>query len=227
MGDAVSEAQTDFINACLENKLVLGLGAKGSGKSYLMLNFLRHAMDNNLFQRYILILPAFEFEQADSYKFINHMRKDIFVFTHYNEVITRDLIKNQMDPKKGKLKTLFVIDDSSAQNIFNIDNNLKHMITVLRHLNVCMWLICHSCSGILSPFIRMNTDILLLSKLTNNKLLETVYEEFMSLHPKYNGRTGIIAFRQDFIKLHKDKYQSFYINCRNGYMSDTCVNWFK
>lgn len=202
-----------FVNSVLQNRVVLSIGVKGSGKSYLMLNFLRHCFKHKLYQRYVLVLPAFRFEQNDSYSFINEKDKNVFVFDEYHEIIASDILKFNA---KRKVKTLFIIDDASAQDIWSLDDSLKHLITILRHTETTLWMLVHAASGILSPFLRMNTDILLLSKLTNRKLLENIWEEYMSLHQEYSGRDGYKAFLDQFIELHKKKYQVFYIDNREN-----------
>lgn len=83
----------------------------------------------------------------------------------------------------------------------------------------------HSASGILSPFIRQQTDVLFLSKVTNYKLLKNIYEEFLSLIEEYVGNDGHKNFIDSVIKLHKDKYQVIYINIRTGSIDYNVSNW--
>jgi hypothetical protein len=128
--------------------------------------------------------------------------------------------------KKKKVKTLFVIDDCSGENVFNIDEHLQKLITVIRHLSITLYACVHSSTGILSPFIRQNTDMLLLSKMTNRRLIENLHEEFLSMTSEYEGREGLKKFVNDLIKLHKEKYQVMYINARSGLIADDVATWF-
>lgn len=205
----------EFADSLLQNRVVLSIGTKGSGKSFLMLNFLRFALKYKLYERYILVLPAYKFEQNDSYSFIDDKDPDIFIFEGYNEVIIAQLMEQQKNEKTQK-KTLCIVDDASGENVWRIDPSMQKMITVVRHLNITIWLIIHSATGVLSSFIRQQCDVLLLSKMTNAKLLENIWEEFLSLTYEYQGREGHKKFYNDFIKMHEQKYQVLYLDLRKN-----------
>lgn len=215
----------DFLESFNKNYVALSIGTKGSGKTYLMLKYLKFAMKNNIYDQYVLILPMFEMEQNGSYKFINIKDPIMFVFETYNEVITANLMKQQVKEKNDKKKVFYVIDDASGEDVFHIDESLRHLITSIRHFNVCLWMCIHSASGILSPFIRQQTDILFLSKITNFKLLKNIYEEFLSLMDDYVGNDGHKHFIESFIKLHKEKYQVIYMNIRTGLIDYNVAKW--
>lgn len=214
-----------FIQSVLKNRVILSLGTKGSGKTYLMLNYLRYSLTHGLYDMYILVLPAYVIEQQDSYKFLKEFEqeKNVYIFDHYDEFITAQFLKDQENPKKEKLKTLYIIDDASGENIWNIDPHLKSLITVIRHLETTLWLLVHATSRILAPFLRSNTDILLLCKVTSYKLMENIYDEFLSLTPQYYGKKN--QFISDFIELHKDKYQTMYIDMREDIIDMQAGNW--
>lgn len=206
-----------FIESLDKNRLILSLGTKGSGKTHLLLNYLRFCFENEKYEKYILILPAYNFEQNDSYEFIDSKRKDIYIMTEYSEAITKKLYDIQTKDKHKK-KTLFVLDDASGMSLFNLDDSLRQLITVLRHTNITMWMLIHAAKGILSTFIRMNTDVLLLSKITNKKLLETIYEEYLSMTEEYsNDNRGIKKFISDFRTLHRnEKFAVIYLDFREN-----------
>lgn len=216
---------TDFIESFNKNYVALSIGTKGSGKTFLMLKYLRYSLINNLYDQYVLVLPMFEMEQNGSYKFINAKDKHIYVFESYNEVITANLIKQQVKEKANKKKILYVIDDASGEDVFHLDDSLRNLITSIRHYNVGLWMCIHSASGILSPFIRQQTDILFLSKITNYKLLKNIYEEFLSLMGDYVGNDGHKNFIDKFIQLHKEKYQVIYMNIRTGIIDYNVSQW--
>lgn len=217
--------ETEFIESFLKNQVVLSIGTKSSGKTYLMLNYLKFALKNQIYDQYILVVPMFELEEKGSYTFINAKDPNIYVFDSYNEVITAQLIKQQIKEKKNKKKIMFVIDDASGEDVFRIDDSLRNLITSIRHYNVGLWICIHSASGILSPFIRQQTDILFLSKITNAKLLKNIYEEFLSLMDGYVGHEGHENFVKSVIQLHKEKYQVIYMNIRTGSLDYSVANW--
>lgn len=217
--------EDEFVNSILNNWVVLSIGTKGSGKTYLVLKYLKFAIERGLYDQYLLVLPMFMMEENDSYKFINPKDKNIFVYDTYHEVITSDLIKFQSKNKDNKKKTFFLIDDASGEQVFRIDDSLRHLITSIRHFNVCLWMCVHSASGILSPFIRQQTDILFLSKITNYKLLKNIYEEFLSLMENYMGHEGHENFVRSVIELHKEKFQVIYMNIRTGTIDYKVSEW--
>lgn len=217
--------EKEFVESILKNWVVLSIGTKGSGKTFLMLKYLKFAMENDLYDQYILVLPMFSLEENDSYNFIDPKQPHIFVFDTYNEVLTADLIKQQTKEKKEKRKIFFAIDDASGEDVWSIDDSLRHLITSIRHFNVALWMCVHSASGILSPFIRQQTDILFLSKITNYRLLKNIYEEFLSLMDDYIGHDGHQSFVRKFTELHREKYQVIYMNIRTGSIDYNVANW--
>jgi len=217
--------EREFIESILKNWVILSIGCKGSGKSFLLLKFLKFAIEHDIYDRYILVLPMFTMEQNDSYDFLNPNDEKFYIFESYNEVITKELLRKQESNKDKKMKCFFAIDDASGEQVFKIDDSLRHMITSIRHYNISLWMILHACSGILSPFIRQNCDILFLSKIVNHKLLRNIYEEFLSLLGEYYGRDGENKFVSDVIKLHRKQYQVLYINIRTGSLDYNVGNW--
>lgn len=216
-----------FIESLDKNRLILSLGVKGSGKTHLLLNYLRYCFENDKYEKYVMVLPAYKFEQNDSYKFIDSKRKDIFIVTEYHEAVTKQLY-NIQTKAKDKKKTLFVLDDASGMSLFNIDDSMRQMITVLRHTNITMWMLVHAAKGILSTFIRMNTDVLLLSKITNQKLLETIHEEYLSMTEQYNNDNGgKKQFLSDFRNLHRNvKFAVIYLDFRENVIDFEANNYF-
>jgi hypothetical protein len=214
----------NFVSEVLKNRLMLSIGTKGSGKSYLMLNFLRYCFAHKLYERYVLILPSFRYEQHDSYSFINAEDKNIFVIESYNEVITANLLKEQMNTMK-RIKTLFIIDDASGQDVWHIDDSLRKLITVIRHLEMTLWIMVHSATGILPPFLRQQTDMLLLSRFTNMKLLQSIHEEYLSLTDEYRGVEGKRKLGNNFLRIHDKPFQVIFVNTQENYVDFTAGDW--
>lgn len=213
-----------FQESAMKNRLILSIGTKGSGKTFLMLKFLKHCFDRKLYKRYVLVLPAFKFEQNDSYSFIDPKDPDVFVFDGYHENISSQLMTIQKKGK-GRMKTLFILDDASGENIWKLDPSLQRLITVIRHLDITLWLIVHAATGVLSPFLRAQCDILLLSKMTNHKLLESIWEEYLSITSKYKGREGHRSWIDDFIQLMDEPFKVIFIDMRNGLIDTDADKW--
>jgi hypothetical protein len=213
----------DFLDVITSGRVVMSIGSKHSGKSFLMLKFLKYAFKNNLYDRYILVLPSYMIEENDSYKFINGHAKHIFIFDEYSENICSDLMKTQ---KQKSQKTLFIVDDASSEGLYNIDEHMKKLITSIRHFNTTLWLLAHGSSNIMSPFLRQNVDAILISKITSRRLLEAIYEEYISLHQDYHEKNGLRKFIDDYINLQQSgKYKVMYLNTRNHIMDTKVDTW--
>ena len=66
----------DFKDALInKNALALFIGNKKGGKSYLMLNFLRYALKNKVYDMYVLILLAYKVEATQAYDFKTQNKK--------------------------------------------------------------------------------------------------------------------------------------------------------
>ena len=93
----------DFQTTIQQGRLVLSIGTKHSGKSYFMLKYIKHAMKHNLYEKYILILPSYEFEENGSYDFIDSKKKHIFIFTEYNPIILEQHMEKQRKRENSDL----------------------------------------------------------------------------------------------------------------------------
>ena len=213
----------DFQTTIQQGRLVLSIGTKHSGKSYFMLKYIKHAMKHNLYEKYILILPSYEFEENGSYDFIDSKKKHIFIFTEYNPIILEQHMEKQ---RKKKVKTCVIIDDASGEAIFNIDDHMKKFVTSIRHFDSSLWLICHSAKRILSPFIRQQVDLLFLYKLSDKDLLEAIFREFLSMHDNFYERGGFAVFCEAYINFQsKYEYPCLYVNVRNKMLASDVCNW--
>ena len=102
---------------------------------------------------------------------------------------------------------------------------MKKIITVVRHLEMTLWMIVHSATGILSPFLREQTDMLLLSRFTNMKLLESIHEEYLSLTDDYRGIDGKRKLVDDFLRIHDKPFQVIFVNTRENCVDFTTGTW--
>ena len=97
-------------------RFILSIGIKGGGKTYRMLQFVKFALHNNLYERYHLILPMYEHEQSDSYGFLRN-QNHCFIYDGYSEKVSKIVEKDRL-----KYKTLFIIDDASSELLKNLDD---------------------------------------------------------------------------------------------------------
>jgi len=208
------EFKDNFIgNKKIQGKFILIGGVKGSGKSYAMTQYIKLSMAHKVYDLYILILPAYNIEASNTYKFLNIKDKHVFIGTDYHEGVTQLLMKKVTGaPKNKKPRILFCIDDSSAEQLdhHKMDHSMKKFITSIRHYNTDLIVVAHATNSIISPFLRGQIDILILYKMTNYKLLKTIYEEFLSL-----SFDKLKEFIEEYKNNMKEEYNCVYINLRN------------
>lgn len=211
---------TDFDNG----RLHMMLGCKGSGKTYSVLAAMREAIKQNAYDAYYCIIPAFRNEEHGSYSWMNMYPNKIFIAEDWNPQLLVDLVAqqdkwskriyNEADPRKrAKLEDdmprifVFIDDATNFGEEMTRDSTFTHLVTMLRHYKVNMFVCVHSLLAIVRPAIRNNVDRLTIGKLTNNNLLEDVYTAYMSLkttnlwdQPTTSKRGRLNAFVTWFIE---------------------------
>ena len=119
-----------------------------------------------------------------------------------------------------------MIDDSSGERLdsFVMDNSMKRLITSVRHYNTVLWVISQALAGTLSTFMRTNVDVLILYNVTNQALIEMVFQEFLSLNTQYRkqetNRKNITEFVNQYLELHNEPYNALYLNLRTRKVYD-------
>ena len=193
----MEDLENDFIkDISTTGRFILSIGIKGGGKTYRLLQYVKYALYNNLFERYHLVLPMFSFEQNDSYGFLRN-QQHCFIYDGYSEKVSKLVEKDRL-----KHKTLFIIDDASAELVKNMDSTFLKIITTTRHGQGCtVWACVHSAKKILAPVVRQNIDWLFVYKIANRKLLIDLYEEFASM--------AFDSFKE-FMNIYKDAMDERY-----------------
>ena len=187
-----------------EGSVIVSCGARGSGKSCFMLSMLRACVESNAFEEYILVFPSLYVEQHDSYAWCLKV-PEFTIYTSYHNSILEKLYERNKDLKKQK-KTLVVLDDATgfAKELRLATNeNLIGLVSQTRHLKVTVWMLVHSLLNILSPCLRENTSWLLIYSITNRKLLEDIWEEYLSVQCDWK------EFSNWYRDMSKEKYSSF------------------
>lgn len=158
-------------------RFTIAIGSKGSGKSYLMTSYLKHALYQDIYKNVHIVLPVgIKGEANNSYEFLKN-QKHVQVYPHYSEAVSK-----RVDSDRKKAPTLYIIDDASGELLHNIDNTLIHLITTTRHFKKCsIWVCVHSAKRILTPLIRQNCDNIFIYRIINMKLLQDFYDEYFSM----------------------------------------------
>ena len=221
----------DFINqpneAC---KMVLSIGAPGSGKSSIMLNVLKHYwLPGDYFNEYHLILPTYKYEQKNSYSFLDTFykkdKKKIFIYDKYHPLISEKILNQQK--KNNNNKIFFSIDDSThLKGDLFYSGNIIELATTSRHLNIHSWLIMHYNKTIIPPNVRQNIEMLFIHRL-KLKSLEDIYDNHFEYRDKqeFESKRGFVNYvAKQYIK---NKYYTIYNDeIRNTYNEHVC-KWFK
>ena len=101
--EIMKQHEQSFLDDISKNgRFILSIGSKGSGKTYLMMAFLKYCLQNNIYESIHFVCPSYEGEQNNSYNFIEN-QKHIQIYQHYNEGVSK-----KVDVSRRKKKTLFL-----------------------------------------------------------------------------------------------------------------------
>ena len=168
--------EVDYFKESMKyDRINLVCGGKGSGKTHFLTQFIKYSMSQKRFSKYYLLLPSFKNEADGAYEFLK-VFSNVVIFTTYSPKIIEMITDDKTPGSK-----LFALDDSTNfSSNFKQDPKFIGLITTSRHKKVTMMLIVHSLKAILTPAVRSNVDFLFLYRITNQRLLQDVYEEFLS-----------------------------------------------
>ena len=163
-------------------------GVRGAGKSLMALSFIRTCMERRIYDTYWCVIPAYQYEQKNSYGWMDEMVKQsgckCTVFSAFSDEVAEHIIEQQLRDQKKK-SILFLDDASSMRRLFqrsgDVRDPLNAILTQSRHLRISSMICLHSLKSTIHPTIRMNCTFLVLFDIGSKKLLEHVHEEFTSL----------------------------------------------
>ena len=163
------------INEMKDDRFIVSIGGKGSGKSSLLLSFIKQ--NYHLYDMIFLFLPAFGNETDNKYAFMNDY-PNIFIQTG---LLTNTFINFVHSACQGTYRVFFGIDDATGYgDIISSSDILRQMITTTRHIKCTIWMCIHASKKILAPAFRSNIDYLFIHHLSNQKLTDDLYDEFFS-----------------------------------------------
>ena len=216
MDNIISNHEQSFIEDTTKTgRFILSIGSKGSGKSYLLCSYLKYVLKNNIFKNIHFICPCYEGEANNSYDFLKN-QKHVLIYKHYSEAVTKIVDK---DRRKGK--TLFLIDDASGELLKQMDNSFIQLITTTRHFKSCCVYVCvHSAKKILAPIVRQNLDHLFIYRIINVKLLEDLYDEYLSM--LFNN---FKEFKQFYIQATEEKNSCIHFSLHSEGLDINVKHW--
>lgn len=216
--------ENNFFKDIVEKKndrVILALGMKGSGKTFLLLNFIKLAFKLDLYDDYHLILPSYKFEQKDSYKFIKETKnKHITVYNKYHEIISKKLMK-KIDPKK---RVLLAIDDATSQLSMVPDEFMKDILTLTRHARITIYICAHVARREVGSMLRSTVDYVFFYRVPSDQMVEKIWCEWFSRFPEF--RKNLDGFSQ-FIheNIDKVKHNGLAVDLREHEYSADIAKW--
>lgn len=207
-----------------ESPILLCLGQKGGGKSFRTMTLLMWLLRNNVFDQYFLILPTFQFEASNSYAWLTPFQERVFIAKEYTPEMSQAFLerKDESIPPHEIPRTFLWLDDVGMNEAFRSDRSFVGLLSVARHKRLSVCLCYHSLTSghTLSPFLRQNVTHTLIFRVTNEKLLESIYEELI-------GMTGHFQRFKEFKSLY-NQHTCSEVNASTGEVQKNfnglCIN---
>lgn len=204
--------------------ILLCLGQKGGGKSFRTMTMLMWLLKNNVFDQYFLVLPTFYYEASNSYAWLKPFQDKVFITHEYTPLLSQAFLdrKDETIPPHEIPRTFLWLDDVGMNEMFRTDRSFVGLLSIARHKRLSVCLCYHSLTSghTLSPFLRQNVTHTLLFRVTNEKLLESVFEELISM-------TGHFPRFRDFKDVY-NRHTCSEINASNGEVTKNfngiCIN---
>lgn len=207
-----------------QSPILLCLGQKGGGKSFRVMTLLMWLIRNNIFDQYFLVLPTFYYEASNSYAWLKPFEDRVFIAKEYTPELSQAFLnrKDETVPPHTIPRTFLWLDDVGMNESFRMDRSFVGLLSVARHKRLSVCLCYHSLTSghTLSPFLRQNVTHTLLFRVTNEKLLESIFEELISM-------TGHFERFRDFKQTY-NQHTCSQINAQTGEVqrnfNGICIN---
>lgn len=184
----MKESEEHFLQDA-DKSFIVSLGLKRSGKTYLMLQYLKLSLQYDTFQEYHLVLPQFGFERDGAYQFLSEHKNKVFIYDRYHELITKKVLEEM------KTKHLcFVVDDATGEfTQGGFDSYMSKLLTVNEHgKTCCVWLCIHGTRKVLPPLARAMLNYLFIYTNDDGPALKKIWEDrFSRLYPKFEDFAAV------------------------------------
>lgn len=175
----------DMFMDTTQSPILLCLGQKGGGKSFRTMTLIMWLLHNNVFDQYFLVLPTYHYEASNSYAWLKPFEDKVFIAKEYTPEISQAFLqrKDETIPPHEIPRTFLWLDDVGMNETFRSDRSFVGLLSIARHKRLSVCLCYHSLTSghTLSPFLRQNVTHTLLFRVTNEKLLESIFEELISM----------------------------------------------
>lgn len=205
-----------------QSRVTLMCGVKGSSKTYTLLNWIRFCMLTKRFTNYYLILPSYSTDHdKQQYEFLNHSNDKIKIYTRYSPLVMKQIVTYQLSEKEPSV--LIIDDATSSGHDISSDESFINAITTTRHLQLSILFVTHNLLRVVSPTIRANCDHIFLFKVSNSKLLESFYNEYLSMYPDFES---FKHFKSEYQKhVLSIKYNALFLNLLENSFNWNVKNW--
>jgi hypothetical protein len=173
------DLESDFLKNSIGRNIIT-IGSINSGKSYCALHYLFHALQNNMFDSYHIVAPHYKSEQNGSYKFIENFKDKCYIYTQYDPIIAQHI-----DELRYKKSVFFLIDDSTGVLAGDmLQTDILKLFSTCRHgCGLTSWIVTHA-AKIAKKNLRALTTYTFITNILSEKVLQDVYEDFLSIHYK-------------------------------------------
>jgi GTPase SAR1 family protein len=190
--DIFADLQQDYIDHFFDHSSQsIIVGAKGSGKSILMLKLILYAVSRNYKYKITeirAVFPNMNIEEKSSYnKMFSHLETDIDIkiLPSYDDIILESMkMRTERAKKAGRhTKSLLFMDDATGVRQLRYNpEGFAQKLASLRHLGISIIFGIHNIKSVLSTTIRSLNDFLFLSYITDINVLKTIYDEFLGIY---------------------------------------------
>jgi len=209
------------------DRVIAMIGVKGSGKTFQMLSLIKYFLENNIYCEYHLILPSFRHEQKDQYAFLTKYKSNVFIYSHYIDEIAEELLEKQIK-SKNKKKILLAIDDATHMSEEMTKPHLSEIATTSRHCRITLILCLHAARRIMQTSLRYNLDYIFMFRISNDKLLEGLYEEnFSSMVEDFENYRDFKSYFYSVInqKVSGEKKNALFLSLNLQKYDPMVCNW--
>ena len=175
-----------YLDDLSENSRVsLIIGEPDSGKTWLVIHYVMHSLNNNLHSQYHLVIPQYKSEQNDTYRFLKDYKDKVFIYPYYDSVIVERITKIRLTER-----VLFMVDDATGELNPNQDKPLLKLCSTSRHGKGCtIFLIAHASKKVIGKPIRGVVKYIFIHSIDSVEMLEKdIYNDYVSMNYRRKGK---------------------------------------
>jgi hypothetical protein len=211
--------EKEFLQSLKKNTMMIQVGCRHSGKTTWAMSLLAFLLqEDNFYHEFHLVLPTYSTGQTGgTFDWLDRLpeklKKKITIYCDFSLVIVERLIEES----DGKTNRFFYVDDATAeQELFSQSDIMRSLSSKARHYKITT-MICLHFMKLRNTLLRCSAEWLIIHRMTDNKVLENIYDESASLF--WDKKQFIGMCRDEMLKdypsilIWRDKGL---IDCGNG-----------